>query len=116
MPTPLEDDGTRTRTPVPTESTATRPHPLPDDPASHPAPTRSPLDYLRKRFRQRPSSGSSGIPDIVVESPVSTPTLISTHLPHSRDFPSAHIRWHAVRTRDDHVTCHDCGASRPVEP
>jgi hypothetical protein len=95
-PTPLGDvDDPRARTPGPTESTAAHPHPLPDDPASHAARARSPLEYLRKRFRQRPGSGSSSIPNIIVESPVSIPVL--AHAPHSRGLPSAHVG-HAVRT------------------
>ena len=93
-PTPLGDvDDPRARTPDPTESAATQP----DDPASHSARARSPLDYLRKRFRQqRPGSGSSSIPNIVVESPVSIPVL--AHTSHSRGLSSAHVPRHAVRT------------------
>ncbi|KAG8217111.1 hypothetical protein J3R82DRAFT_5142 [Butyriboletus roseoflavus] len=79
MPSPLGDVGadTRARTPVSTEHPATRPQSPPDDPAaSHPTRARSPLEYFRQRFRQRPSSGSS-IPNIVVESPSEPETNLS---------------------------------------
>ncbi|KAG9318086.1 hypothetical protein JVU11DRAFT_152 [Chiua virens] len=63
-PTPLGDVG---EDPVPTESTATQPRPLPseDSGSQTAARSRSPLEYLRKRFRQRSSSSSTGVPDIV---------------------------------------------------
>ena len=49
----------------------------------------SPFDYLRKCFRQRPGSGSSSIPNIIVESPVSIPIL--AHAPHSRGACHLHM-------------------------
>ena len=107
---PGDVDDPRSRTPVQTESAAAHSHPPPDDPAAR---MRSPLDYLRKRFRQRPGSGSS-IPNIIVESPVSIPVL--AHAPHSQGSSSAHVRGHAVRTRDDHVASDDFGATRAIEP
>ncbi|KAF8555443.1 hypothetical protein OG21DRAFT_1483885 [Imleria badia] len=77
-PTPLEDvDDPRSRTPVPTEPSSARLRP-PDDPASQPARIRSPLEHVRRRLRQpRPGSGSSSIPNIIVESPSEPETTMS---------------------------------------
>ena len=89
-PSPLGDvdEDPRSRTPVPTEPSAP-----PDDPTAR---TRSPIEHLRQRFRQRPPSGGSGstIPNIIVESPVSTPVHVHAPAPHSR---ASSARARAVR-------------------
>ncbi|KAF8555412.1 hypothetical protein OG21DRAFT_902711 [Imleria badia] len=78
---------------VPTESAAMLSHPLPDDSVSLPARTVSPLEHLRRRSRQpRRGSGSSSIPDIIVESPVRSP-CVSAHAlrAYSRRLRSANV-------------------------
>ncbi|KAG6375778.1 hypothetical protein JVT61DRAFT_2628 [Boletus reticuloceps] len=77
-PSPLGDVDERSRTPFPTESTALRPHPPLDDPASNAARARTPVEYFRQRQRQRPGSGGSGsIPNIIVQSPSEPDTTMS---------------------------------------
>lgn len=73
---PLGDVGADPRPHTPASAEPSAPHGYPsDDPTSR---TRSPLEYLRQRFRQRPSSGGSGsIPNIIVESPVSIPAHVT---------------------------------------
>ncbi|KIJ63436.1 hypothetical protein HYDPIDRAFT_113453 [Hydnomerulius pinastri MD-312] len=116
VPAPLGDVGARSHTPVPMEPTATLQMQAPEEESS-PTRTRSPLEYLRQRFRQRPTSSNS-IPNIVVESPsesasnasnegtVTRPELLS---PESANRP-------LPPSKDDHTQEHHRSSSSQHQP
>ncbi|KAH7890194.1 hypothetical protein F5I97DRAFT_1934898 [Phlebopus sp. FC_14] len=134
--------GARSHTPIPMEPTATQPQ-APEalqqqqqQQQEETSPTRvlhSPLEYLRERFRQRPSSSTS-IPNIVVESPtdsasnpspagttVTRPELLSPEsanrpLPSSKDDHDDHQhRQHQHQTQQQPSTSSSASSSHQYQ-